>query len=400
MLTLLWRAPAIGLLRVRGIRVEAHSSVVIPVLIYTGFLGSSRFLGRYPGLPAETITAMTIASVLLIFVSVLLHELGHSFRALREGLTAERITLWGLGGVAWIGTPTLPGVAFRVTAAGPLVSAVLAVLLGAAGWLGRRLGLPDAVVGVTVLLAQANAVMFAFNLLPIFPLDGGRILHSALWYRCGLAFAWVWALRVGTGVAASVLAVGVVGPFLGLVAPQSGINVGWWLMLEGAILLWWSQRLRLPARPLRAGRRAPVVADLLEAAATPSIPGPETTIADFLEQSPRGRGYGTCASNVLESGRPVGFISPGLAGQVPAEQRAATTVADVMVRRQDAVVLQRETTLEEALRALQDGPRRGVVVDGRRVMAIILAADLADVLLRARDVARGVATGAPVSPAS
>lgn len=169
---------------------------------YAGLLARTSYLGRYPELSSTTIAAMAIGSALLAPPSIVLHELGHALQARREGLRADKITLWGLGGVAWIGTPRSPATSLRVIAAGPLVSALLAVLLGALGWLEARAGLPDPVVGVTVLVAQFNAVSFAFNLLPAFPMDGGRILHAALWRLQGPAFAWAWAVRAGIRVEA------------------------------------------------------------------------------------------------------------------------------------------------------------------------------------------------------
>jgi Zn-dependent protease len=373
-------------MRARGITVEVQASVLILLLIYSGQLASTRFLGRYPGLSDLTITVMTIATVLLAIASIVPHEFGHALRARREGLGVDRITLWGLGGVAWIEPPRSPGAAFRMTAAGPLVSAALAALLGALGLLGRQIGLPDAVVGVAILLAEFNAAIFVFNLVPVFPLDGGRILHSFLWRLRGPAIAWVWSIRVGVAVASSVLAVGAVGPLLGLLPATYGPRV----LITGVLLLWWSTRNRGEPRQHRAARRSLVVDDMVRLDTDGSGPNPGlgTTIADFLEQNPRGKGYGTSAVAVLDGQRAIGSISPGLALQTPPDKRPTTVVGDVMVRKREAVVLDRETSLEQAFNLLGNGSKRGVVVDGRRVKAIILASDLADVLLQLRDAAR------------
>ena len=388
----LWRASNVPLLRVRGVLVEAHPTVAIPIVLYAGVLGSTRYLGRYPDLSNTAITAMTIASLFLAPLSILLHEFGHTFQARREGLQADRITLWGLGGVSWSSGPRSPGAAFRVVAAGPLVSVLLALLFGAFGWLAGRVGLPAAVVGVAVLLAQFNAVMVAFNMLPMVPLDGGRILHSALWRRRGEAFATAWAARVGILVASTVIAFGAVAPFLGIFALVAGFNLGFSIMVQGVIMLWMTRSYASAAAQLPARRsRGAVVGDLVEAAAPSDAPSAGVSVARFLADATASRGYGTAASQVLEHGNAVGVISRGLAGQVPAHEREATAVADVMLRKQDAVVLKRETPVAEAFRALQAASRRGVVLDRGRVTAIILTSDLADVLLRMNDAARGVA---------
>ncbi|MDQ6744733.1 MAG: hypothetical protein M3Z27_01730 [Actinomycetota bacterium] len=369
----------------RGIPVEAHWSIAIPILAYAGQLASTSYLGRYPELSSTTIMAMVIASVLLAPVSILLHELGHSFQARREGLRAEKITLWGLGGVAWIGAPRSPASSFRVVAAGPLVSALLAALLGGLGWLGGRVGLPEPVVGVTVLLAQFNAITLAFNLLPAFPMDGGRILHSLLWRLKGLAFAWAWATRAGIAVAAAVIATGVVVPFVAVLAAPAGGNLGFSIMFTGAVMLWMTLASRTAIQRSSSGPRIPVVGDLLELPAAGHQLPAHTTIAEFLETTTGSQGYGTCATRVVDHGRDLGVISPGLASQVAVDQRAQTTIAEVTLREADAAVLEYDTPVEEAFRRLQASSRRGIVLDRKQVTAIILLADLADVLLRIRD---------------
>jgi Zn-dependent protease len=386
----------VPLFRFRGILIEAHWSSVIPLVGYSGLLGTTRYLGRYPDLSGTTITAMTIVSVLMVPVSILLHELGHTFQARREGLWAARITLWGLGGVSWSSDVRSPGASFRVAAAGPLVSAFLTVLFGALGWLARRAGFPTSVVGVVVLVAQFNAVMLAFNLILMVPLDGGRLLHAALWRVRGPRFAFEWASRVGVVIASAVLAFGAVAPFLNILPQNIGFNgfsPGFTIMLDGLIMLWMTLTYRSAAqvRPRRSGDAR--VGDLVEAATPSEAPAPEVSIARFLEGTSGSAGYGTAASTVLKNGRTVGVISRGLAGLVPEDRRAETAVADVMLHKEDAVVLQRETPVAVAFRALQAASGRGVILDRGRVTAIILASDLADVLLRVQDAARGVVDG-------
>jgi Zn-dependent protease len=260
----------VPLFRFRRILIEAHWSAVIPLVGYSSLLGTTRYLGRYPDLSGTTITAMTIVSVLMVPVSILLHELGHTFQSRREGLWAARITLWGLGGVSWSSGSRSPGASFRVVAAGPLVSAFLAVLFGALGWVARRAGFPSSVAGVVLLVAQFNAVMLAFNLVPMVPLDGGQILHSALWRLRGPTFAFTWASRVGVVIASTVIAFGAVTPFV-ISFPQTigfnGFGPGFSIMVEGLIMLWMTLTYRSAAqlRPRRSGDAR--VGDLVDAPA-------------------------------------------------------------------------------------------------------------------------------------
>jgi len=387
----LWRAPGLTLLRVRGIPVEAHWSVAILIVSYAGLLARTSYLGRYPELSSTTIAAMAIGSALLAPPCIVLHELGHVLQARRVGLSTDKIVLWAFGGVAGIGTPPSPASSFRVIAAGPAVSALLALLLGALGWLEARMGWPDPVVGVTVLVAQFNAFSFAFNLLPAFPMDGGRILHAALWRLKGLAFAWTWAVRAGIAVAASVLAFGLVAPFAVVLVAPAGVNLGFAIMVTGAFMLWMTLSSRTAMERSASSPRNLVVGDLVKPLEARRELAPEATIADFLEATTGWQGYGTSASAVVDDGRVVGVMSPGLAGQVPVEQRAETTIAEVALRAADAVVLEGHTPIEDAFRTLQDSSKRGIVRDGKRVTAIILASDLADVLLQIKDAERRAA---------
>jgi Zn-dependent protease len=386
----LWRTAALPLFRFRGILIEAHWSAAIPIVVYSGLLGTTRYLGRYPELSNTTITAMTIVSVLMVPVSILLHELGHTFQARREGLWAARITLWGLGGVSWSRGPRSPGADFRIVAAGPMVSAVLAVLFGALAWLGRHVGLASGVVGVLVLVAQFNAVTLAFNLVPMVPLDGGRLLNAALWRLRGPMFAFEWASRLGIVIASAVIAFGAVAPFVDVIPQGAGFNPGLVVMIQGAIMLYMTLAYRSAAAPApgRPGRL--LVGDIVDAAEPGDVPSPEVSIARFLESAAGSAGWGTAACDVVENGRTVGAISRGLAALVPQDRRAETVIGDVMLRKEDAVVLRREISIAEAFRMLQGTSKRGVIVDRGRVTAIILASDLADVLLRVRDAARGV----------
>jgi Zn-dependent protease len=399
----LWSSRGVPIMRVRGIPVEAHWSLVIVVLSWAGALASSGYLGRYPGASTTTITAMALVSVLLLFASILLHELGHALQSQREGVGVERITLWFFGGVAWASAPARTlGAWFRVVVAGPLVTLLLAGLFGALSWLGGRLGWPDAVVGVTILLAQINVFVLVFNLVPVLPLDGGQMLHAAVQRFRGPAAAAVWMPRVGFGLASLLIGFGIVAPFVGVWPPAQfppSLVLDASPMLEGLALLWLTLAFRPVAGTTRRRHRGLVVADLLAPPGADVSVESHATIAQFLEaETGPYDGHGTRASPVLEAGRPVGVISHGLAMQVTADQRAQVTVAEVMLRREDAVVLHWQTPIDEAFDALQGAPGRGVVLDGKRVTAIILASNLADVLLRVKDAERGLEPAAACRP--
>lgn len=170
---------------IRGIPLRVHPSwFLILALATLAFREQLSALPAAQFLPPGFSWLIALFTALLLFVSVLLHELGHSLVALREGVKVRSITLFLLGGVASVERECSTAMgAFRVAAAGPLVSLVLAVVLfssahPAAHW--------DALLGNLVAqLAGVNLVLALFNLLPGLPLDGGLILKALVWQFTG-----------------------------------------------------------------------------------------------------------------------------------------------------------------------------------------------------------------------
>jgi Zn-dependent protease len=144
--------------------------------------------------------AWNIAEYLALFGIVLLHEFGHAFATRQVGGTADTILLWPLGGVAYVAPPPRPGAELWSIAAGPLVNVVLFVILsglGAFNRAGNFLGnMPDAHIFLRNLW-WINAGLLIFNLLPIYPLDGGQILRSLLWLPFGPVRSLLYAAIIG-----------------------------------------------------------------------------------------------------------------------------------------------------------------------------------------------------------
>jgi Zn-dependent protease len=152
-----------------------------------------------------------VLEYLALFFIVLLHEFGHSLACRQVGGRADRIVLWPLGGVAFVQPPSRPGATLWSIAAGPLVNVVLMPILLAITILMGRSGAADAAPDayrLVRMIALINLFLLVFNMLPIYPLDGGQILRSLLWFALGRA----WSLTVATIIGF----VGVVG--LGLLA--------------------------------------------------------------------------------------------------------------------------------------------------------------------------------------
>jgi Zn-dependent protease len=214
---------SIQLARVLGIRIGVHPSwfVVLFLMIWS-------LSGLYEDVVGENAFALATLSSLLFFASVVLHELGHAVVARRNGIETQGIDLWLLGGLARLSRDSdSPGVEFRIAAAGPAVTLLFGlVCLGAgvvlsSGGFGDALGFEDdGAVGsgeaVLAWLTWVNAVLLAFNLIPGFPLDGGRMARAIAWWRTGdRAKATRFASRLGQAFAYLLIGYGLYRSLLG-----------------------------------------------------------------------------------------------------------------------------------------------------------------------------------------
>jgi len=147
--------------------------------LLTWSLASGYFPGEYPLLSSAAHILIAVITSLLFFASVLLHELGHSWVALRNQIPVRNITLFIFGGIAQIEEePHTPGVEFWVAIAGPLTSLALALVFGGLWLLDRAVPF---LAAPSVYLLRINLVLALFNLIPGFPLDGGRVLRAIIW---------------------------------------------------------------------------------------------------------------------------------------------------------------------------------------------------------------------------
>src|SRR5215204_2875785 len=171
--------PTFQLGRIAGIRISANWSWLIVFALITWSLAVAVFPSQNPGFSDGEYVVMAVAAALLFFASLLLHELGHALQARREGVEIEGITLWLFGGVAkFRGMFPSAGAEFRIAIAGPLVSLALGTIFVLLAW---KASLPEVADGVAAWLGYINLTLLVFNLLPALPLDGGRVLRSALW---------------------------------------------------------------------------------------------------------------------------------------------------------------------------------------------------------------------------
>ena len=221
-------ASRLRIARVAGIPVYLHASWLILFGLIAWSLATGFFPAQEPDRPALAYWIQGLVASLLLFASILLHELGHALVAQRNGLKTESVTLFVFGGLAQLSKDPEDGrVELRMALAGPLVSLALAglfTLLAAMPLLGRSAS------SVASYLGLINLVLALFNLVPAFPLDGGRILRGLLWNKLGKVRATRAAAKAGSLFALALIATGVLGLLQGATAAGIWyIAIGWFL---------------------------------------------------------------------------------------------------------------------------------------------------------------------------
>ncbi len=215
------------LFRLFGFTVRVDASWLVIAFLIAFTLAAGLFPSYYKGLPTSTYWWMGVAGAAGLFVSIVFHEFWHSLVARQYGLPISGITLFIFGGVSEMTEePQSPSVEFFMAVAGPVSSFLLSGIFYVA-FLGMRASTPLPVHAVFAYLAYVNVLLGLFNLLPAFPLDGGRVLRSILWYAKGnLRWATRIASRIGSAFGAAMI-------LLGIVTFVKGNLIGgvWWFMI-------------------------------------------------------------------------------------------------------------------------------------------------------------------------
>ncbi len=207
------RSGVIRLFRFAGIEVFLHFSWFLVAAIYI-----SGYIRRYES------PVWGVLEYISVFVIVLIHEFGHALACRQVGGIANRIVLWPLGGIAFVDPPRRPGAYLWSIAAGPLVNVILLPVLAFVSMMAQA-SLPGSDVAVFFRdLNFINAVLLGFNLLPVFPLDGGQIVRGLLWFP----FGEIRSLQISS-------VIGLVGgAILGIVGLMAGSV--WWAVLAFFLL--------------------------------------------------------------------------------------------------------------------------------------------------------------------
>jgi len=218
----------VTLFELLGFKVKVDASWLFLAALVTWSLGKGYFPQTYPGLSGSAYWWMGITGAIGMFLSLIVHELSHSVVARRYGLPIRGITLFIFGGVAEMEEePASPKTEFLMAIAGPIASVLLAGAFYVLSAWGESAKLPETVLGVTRYLAFINGLLAAFNVIPAFPLDGGRVLRAALWYwKADLRRATRIASQVGVTFAFLLIALGVINLLGGNV-----VGGMWWVLI-------------------------------------------------------------------------------------------------------------------------------------------------------------------------
>lgn len=382
--------------RILGIPVGTHWSVLVIVALIVWALTTGWFPERLPeASEAARYAAATVAAVGLLG-SLLVHELAHALLARRHGVQVEGITLWVLGGVTRLQTTNGdPRVELRVAVVGPLTSLAIAALAGTV-WLVLQATALGVAGEVALWLALVNTIVGVFNLVPAFPLDGGRAYRAWVWQRTGdRTAATRRAATLGHGFGHGLVALGLLE--LLLLGAVGGIwlaMVGWFIGQAAS-----AEESQVAVSAALGGLR---VADLM----TPDpVTAPNWWTVDRFIDTIVTRGRVSTYPLIDLDGRVTGLVTLRRLASVPPTARASMRVSEVAAGLDAITISQPDEPAIELLQRLPTAPgARALVLDHDRLVGIVSPTDVARTLeialLRDDESSAHAATNARLPPES
>jgi Zn-dependent protease/CBS domain-containing protein len=362
--------------RIAGIEIGIHYTWLFAFVLFSWFFAQLTFPQQYPNWDKATYWITGVIVSLMIFVSVLVHEMCHSLVARSRGLKVNSIVLFIFGGVSNIETePERPWVEFIMSGAGPLSSAVLggifagiAIALNSAGYRDGPL------YGVIYFLAYTNIVLAIFNIVPGFPLDGGRVLRSILWGATkNLQRATIIAGNVGRVVGWVIILLGIANIFGQVVWKlPSGFLSGIWLIFIGWFLTSAADNAmrEQTLQQQLAGVRVKDVMDRNPECVSPAV-SVESIVHDSFIQRGR-RALPVCNEKGL-----LGIVTLVDVKRLPQERWSNTPVQEIMTRMPSLTTVNENDDLNGALKTLaQNGLNQIPVMSEGRLVGLLSRADV------------------------
>jgi len=360
------------LFKLLGFEVRLDLSWIFIAILVVWSLSAGFFPHFYQDLSTQTYWVMGVVGALGLFASIVVHEFAHSLVARQFGMPMKGITLFIFGGVAEMGEEaTSPKGEFFMAIVGPLTSIALAALFYGGAWLGRESIWSTSVFGVLEYLGFINAILAGFNLLPAFPLDGGRVLRSILW---GAKKNLKWATRISSNIG---IGFGLLLVFLGVVQIVSGNFVGglWWVLigmfLQGAARMSYQQiltRQALEGEPIsRFMKRDPQ-----------TVPT-SLSVQDLVENYIYSQHYKMYP--VTEDGKLKGYVTTKQVQEIPRDEWDRHTVDEIYTPYSPENTISPDADAVEALSRMKSlGTSRLLVAEGGRLRGIVALKDLMDFL--------------------
>ncbi|MFW6140777.1 MAG: site-2 protease family protein [Acidobacteriota bacterium] len=362
----------IKLIKLFGFEVKIDFSWLLLGLLITWTLAQGLFPHFYGGLSTATYWLMGIAGALGLLVSIVFHELWHSLIARKFGLPMKGITLFVFGGVAEMTEePPSPKAEFFMAVAGPIASIVLGLGLFGVTFLGDSMGWPQSVTGVFNYLALLNLILAGFNLIPAFPLDGGRVLRSVLWgWKDDIRWATQLSSKIGGAFGIALIVFGVVevimGNFIG----------GIWMALIGMFIRGASQTA-YQQMLLRRSLEGEKVRRFMKS--NPVTVSPSLSIEDLVEDYIYKHHYKMYP--VVDDGKLTGCVTINQVKEIPKDKRDQHTVEELAQSCSEKNTISSD---EDAMKALsimrKNHVSRLMVVENGKLVGVIALKDMMGLL--------------------
>jgi len=362
----------IKLIKLFGFEVKIDFSWLLLGLLITWTLAQGLFPHYYEGLSTTTYWLMGVAGALGLLVSIVFHELWHSLIARRFGLPMKGITLFVFGGVAEMTEePPSPKAEFFMAVAGPISSIVLGLGLFGITFLGDSMGWPKSVTGVINYLAILNLILAGFNLIPAFPLDGGRVLRSILWgWKDNLKWATQLSSKIGGAFGIALIILGVIevviGNFIG----------GIWMALIG-LFIRGASRSAYQQMLLRQSLEGEKISRFMKS--EPVTVSPALSVEDLVEDYIYKHHYKMYP--VVDKGKLVGCVTINQVKDIPRQERNQHMVRELAQSCSEKNTVSPD---EDAMKALslmkKNNVSRLMVVENGKLAGVISLKDMMGLL--------------------
>jgi Zn-dependent protease len=354
--------------RIMGIPVRIHYTLWIVFVLIAWSLAYGYMPHQYPGLSQLTYWTIGIASAIILFASVLVHELAHSYVAKKNGLPIGRITLFFFGGVSEMTQePQNAGLEVRVAAAGPLTSFLIAGVLGACWFFTSTVKAPVSLIAILGYGALINVTLGVFNLLPAFPLDGGRVFRGSIWKRSGnLVKATRTAARLSEALSLLMMLGGFAAIIFGDFVDGIWVVVLGWFIKAGA-------ETSLKQTVVGETLAGVLVRDIMTQ--RPATVSPDITVqqavSDYFLVHPH------TAYPVVRDGAILGILTLQSVRAVPIDQRATVVVLQAMIPKERAVTVEPTMTALDAMQKMAPGNAgTALVVENGELLGVLTRGDV------------------------